>query len=95
MNYQNFISTFFPAHLKPWENDYYVATFAEAQHDQGFADYCFEQIDGLDGLWFRVVGSTVYFVVKQGTVLPDEFGLSLVKVTDVPTEPAPVTEEGQ
>lgn len=92
MNYENFISTFFPAHLKPWENDYYVATFVEALGDQGFADYTFDKIEGLDNLWFRVMGTTVYFVVKKGTVIPEQFGLSVTAVTDVPVEPPVVPE---
>lgn len=92
MNYSNFISIFFPAHLKPWEHDYYIATFQEDLGEQGFADYCFTNIEGLDGLWFRLVGTTAYFVVKKGTTLPDEFGTSVTLVTDIPTEPDPVTE---
>jgi hypothetical protein len=92
MNYQNFVSTFFPAHLKPWEHDYYVATFTESLGDQGFADYCFSEIEGLDGLWFRVTGTTVYFVVKKGTTMPEQFGSGLTTVTEVPVEPEAVPE---
>lgn len=92
MEYQNFIQTFFPASLKPWEHDYYVATFAETLGDQGFADYCFAEIAGLDGLWFRTMGSTAYFVVKKGTVIPEQFGISIVQVTQVPEEPVVVPE---
>ncbi len=95
MDYQNFISTFLPAHLKPWEHEYYVATFTESLGEQGFADYAYEQISDLDGLWFRVIGTTVYFVVKKDTVIPEEFGLSLTSVTSVPVEPEIVPEEGQ
>lgn len=92
MDYTNFIQTFFPAQLKPWEHDYYVATFLETLGDQGFADYTFDKVQGLDGLWFRTMGTTAYFVVKKGTIIPDGFGTSLVQVTNIPTEPAPVVE---
>lgn len=94
MEYNNFIQVFLPAHLKPYEHDYYVATFAETIGDQQFADYAYKNIKDLDNLWFRTMGNNAYFVVKIGTTIPNDFGISLVKVIDVPIEP-PVVEEGQ
>lgn len=86
MTFNEFNEIFQTPFLQPWENDYYYAVFENTMKAQEFLDYSYESIDGLVGLWFHILGNTVYFIVPKGTVIPEGFSLSLSVITDVPEQ---------
>lgn len=91
MTFQELQGIFQTPSLLPWEHDYYVAKFNEGKTPQEFLDYAYEKIQGLEGIWYEVKGTMVYFLVKKGTAIPEDFADSIEAVTDVPEQP---TEEG-
>lgn len=87
MKFQDLQDIFQTPTLAPWEHDYYVATFEEPKTPQQFLDYAYENIQGLSGIWYEVLGNSVYFVVAKDTLIPNEFAFVLIKATDVPEQP--------
>lgn len=91
MKFEEFNDIFRTPFLLPWEHDYYSAFFTEQKTPQEFLDYVYETIPGLSGVWYEVVGNMAYFIVKKGTVVPEDFADILNVVTDIPEQP---TDEG-
>lgn len=87
MKFEDLQNIFQTPTLKPWEHDYYEATFVTAKTNQEFLDYVYETVEGLTGVWYEVSGNTVYFIVPKGTIIPEDFAPLLGKITDVPEEP--------
>jgi hypothetical protein len=77
--------------LMPWEHDYYAAHYITPKTNQEFLDHAYTSIENLNGIWYEIAGNMAYFVVKKGTVIPENFADSIQSVTDVPEKP---TEEG-
>lgn len=92
MTYDEIDNIFKAPFLNPWENDYYSVSFDGTMTRQEFLEYAYEKIADLNGLWYEISGSTVYFIVPTGTVIPDEFGVNILKAENVPTEPEESTE---
>lgn len=93
MTFEEFNNIFQTPFLAPWENDYYVATFENPVTPQDFLDYTYKSIDGLAGLWYHVNGNASHFIVPKGTVIPENFALSVSLVTNVPEKPIEVAPE--
>lgn len=87
MTFQEFQNIFQTPWLSPWDHDYYVAVFSTQKTKQEFLDYAYETIEALSGIWYEVQGSSVYFLVKKGTVFPEDFAQTLELITDVPEQP--------
>ena len=77
--------------LLPWEHDYYMAYYVTPKDKQEFLDHAYTAIENLNGIWYEILSNMVYFVVKKGTVIPEDFADSIESVTDVPEQPI---EEG-
>lgn len=92
MTFEDLQNIFQTPTLKPWEHDYYVATFAEAKTSQEFLDHAYTSISGLTGIWYEVTGNTAYFIVAKNTVIPEDFANIVEAITDVPEEPVEGTE---
>ena len=93
MTFNEFIEIFQTPFLQPWENDYYYAVFENTMTTQEFLDHAYESIDGLVGLWFHILGNTVYFIVPKGTTVPEGFALSVNTITDIPEQPVTTPTE--
>lgn len=87
MTFQELQNIFQTNWLLPWEHDYYVARFEQPKTSQEFLDYAYQSISGLTGIWYEVNGSSVYFIVKKDTVIPEDFADGIVVVTDIPEQP--------
>lgn len=92
MTFEDLQNIFQTPTLIPWEHDYYVSSFEADITQQEFLDYAYTNIDNLDGIWYEVNGLTAYFVVKKGTVIPNDFANSVELVTEVPEQPTEGTE---
>lgn len=94
MNFNDFSNVVKFEGLAPETHDFYLATFSRSMDYQTFLDHAYQQIQDLQGLWFKSVGNSVYFIVPLLTVIPDDFADSVTKATDE-TEvlDQPVTEE--
>lgn len=88
MTFDDFNNVFQTPFLMPWENDYYVATFENPITSQEFLDHAFLSISDLSGLWFHVNGNASHFIVPKGTIIPEDFALSVSTVTDIPAQPS-------
>lgn len=87
MTYEELVQTVFKTTLLPWEHDYYESVFIVPKNQQEFLDYAYEKIENLNGIWYEISGSTIYFIVKKGTVIPEDFADVVKPITDVPEEP--------
>jgi hypothetical protein len=83
MNFNDFSNVVQFSGLTPETHDFYMATFDRNMDQQGFLDYAYAAIADLQGIWFKTVGTAVYFIVIKGTVIPENFADSLIKVEDV------------
>jgi hypothetical protein len=86
MNFQDFSNVVKFEGLTLETHDFYVANFNRIMDHQGFLDYAYESIEDLQGLWFRVMGSVVYFVVPKDTTISESFADSLIIVEPNPSE---------
>lgn len=93
MTYNELQDIFQTPFLNSWEHDYYSAVFENELSSQEFLDKAYEQIPSLGGLWFYTLGNTVYFIVPKGTVIPEDFSLSISSITDVPEQPIETPEQ--
>lgn len=91
MTFEDLKTIFLTPALLPWEHDYYLASFTETKDKQQFLDYAYQTIKNLNGIWYEILGNTVYFVVKKGTEIPEDFAEYVEMITDVPEKP---TDEG-
>lgn len=91
MTYEELTQHVFKTHLVPWENDFYESVFNNPKNEQQFLDYAYGKIENLSGIWYEIVGSSIYFIVKKGTTIPEDFADVIKPITDVPEEPV---EEG-
>ncbi len=91
MTFADLQNIFITNWLAPWEHDYYMATFNEPKNQQEFLDYSYTTIENLDGIWYEVVGNSVYFIVKKGTIIPEDFADHIEAIVEVPEQPI---EEG-
>lgn len=94
MNFNDFSNVVRFEGLAPATHDFYLATFSRTMDHQAFLDHAYQQIQDLQGLWFKSVGNSVYFIVPLLTVIPDDFADSVIKVeAAVVEEDQPVAEE--
>lgn len=90
MTYNDLLNIFVVSYIEPWKHDYYVAIFDIEKTKQEFLDYAYSTIPNLEGLWYQIQGSTIYFIVPKGTVIPEDFAETVTTITDVPEQPVPV-----
>ena len=72
--------------IKPWEYDFYMATFDHAITDQELLDHSVAVIPNYTNMFSRILGDTVYFIVPKGTIIPEDFSFKIENITDVPEE---------
>ena len=92
MTFTEFNEIFQTPFLQPWEHDYYEASFVEQTSTQEFLDHAYASISGLTGLWFHISGNMSHFIVPKGTIIPEDFALSVKPVTDIPEQPVETPE---
>jgi hypothetical protein len=91
MNFNDFSNVVRFSGLTPETHDFYMATFNRNMDQQGFLDHAHAAIAHLPGIWFKTIGTVVYFVVIKDTVIPENFADSVVKVEAV----VPELEQGE
>jgi len=87
MTYEEIQNIFQTPFLNSWEHDYYVMVFQDSITTQELLDHAYNSITGLTGIWFHIIGNTCYVVVPKGTVIPDDFAITVSPITDVPEQP--------
>lgn len=94
MNFNDFSNVVRFEGLAPETHDFYLATFSRNMDHQAFLDHAYQQIQDLQGLWFKCLGNSVYFIVPALTVIPDDFADSVIKAEeDTVSEDTLVSEE--
>lgn len=86
MTYDDFQGIYVVSGLNAWENDFYVGFFDAPITEQEFFTKAHEKIEGLANIYYRIIGSSVYFIVPKGTVIPEGFAAAVDVITNVPTE---------
>lgn len=82
MNFNDFSNVVKFEGLTPNTHDFYLATFSRSMDHQTFLDHAYQQIQDLQGLWFKSVGNSVYFIVPKLTVIPDDFADNVIKAAE-------------
>jgi len=90
MNFNDFSNVVKFEGLTPETHDFYLATFSRSMDQQTFLDHAYQQIQDLQGVWFKSVGNNVYFIVPALTAIPEDFADSVIKAVEDVT---PVSEE--
>jgi hypothetical protein len=78
--------------LTPETHDFYLATFTKEIDHQTFLDHAHTNIADLTAVWFKSLGTNVYFIVPKLTVIPEDFAHSVTKVEEIAPEPAALDE---
>lgn len=66
--------------VTPETHDFYVAYFRTPISDRDFLSRASSMIENFSGVWYRSMGSSIYFAVESTAVVPDDFADSLIRI---------------
>jgi hypothetical protein len=93
MNFEDFSNVVRFEGLTLETHDFYLATFSYSINNQSFLDYAYQRVPELQGIWFKTIGNVSYFVVAEGTVIPEDFADSLTKIEEPVQAEEPILGE--